>query len=60
MGGPRFKTGTIQAMHMMGLRLKSAPQVLLLPNFTMIVARALRVLDGFDTIDLLEQALHSV
>ena len=26
----------------------------------MIVTRALRVLDGFDTIDLLEQALHSV
>jgi hypothetical protein len=26
----------------------------------MIVARALRVLDDFDTIDLVEQALHSV
>ena len=38
----------------------SASQVLLLPNFTMIVACALRVLDGYDTIDLIEQACHSV
>ncbi len=34
--------------------------MLLLPNFTMMVTSALRVLDGFDTIDLFEQALHSV
>ena len=34
--------------------------MLLLPNFTMIVTSALRVLDGFDTIDLFEQASHSV
>jgi hypothetical protein len=40
--------------------LKLAVQVLLLPNFYMIVTSALRVLDGFDTIDLFEQALHSV
>jgi hypothetical protein len=42
----------------MSLKSKVCPQVLLLPNFTMIVTSALRELDGFDTIDLFEQALH--
>jgi hypothetical protein len=32
-------------------------QVLLLPNFTTCVTREMRSLDGFDTIDLLEQVL---
>ena len=31
-------------------------QVLLLPNFAVCVTREMRPVDGFDTIDLLEQA----
>jgi hypothetical protein len=52
--GKNYKTAIIRLYAMDLYSLKSAPQVLLLPNFSMIVTYGLRKVDGYDTIDLLE------